>query len=69
MQFFILYSVISGMNNFVTLCFYLQKRIYIRSKLVLGPVIYEQFYRKTCMMYVLLYPLVINQKARVASVW
>lgn len=74
-QFFILYSVVSRMSNFVALCVYLQKRTYICSKLVLKPVIYEQIYRIhlydvfTPYASVLLYPLVINQKARVDSVW
>jgi len=44
-QFFILYSVVSRMSKFVALCLYLQKRIYICSKLVLKPVICEQLYR------------------------
>jgi len=52
----------------------MQKWIYICSKLVLKLVIYEQLYRihlyDVCTPYisVLLYPVVINQKARLGSV-
>jgi len=73
-QFFILYSVVYRMSNFVTLCLYLPERIYICSKLVLKSVIYAQLYRvhlydvSTPYASELLYPLVINQKARVDSV-